>query len=559
MVEDQVIQTCSQILICLKFIFFLFLLVDAREINAQKNILNKSPQYNATLTAGNILSWSFAEKQKDFKKIKDIINKTKENLTDLTSLKKAFFSSLIIGDWEQSLYFAKKINLIEPENLFVNLVISSEYFLNEKYELARLQVKKIKNSDFVNNYNEIIIVWMNLSEDQNKVISNFLETRECIPIKCLHQALITKVFTNNIEARKKFDNLMITGMESLRLSEILIEFYNAINEESIVKKIIIDIGDNFADFNKIEINTKNFDSIINSSNGLAELYFNIAGWFYEKNMLEFAAYFSNISLKLRPNFKAQKILLASIYEKFNLNELALDSLKGINDANLYYLKSEKLKVQIFNKTQNNIELLNTLEKLVITFPKNQDLKILLGKSLHNQKRYSEAINYYTFVINHNLKTIDNNWDLYFSRGMSFERSKKWKEAEQDLIKALEINPQSAYVLNYLGYSWLERGINFEKALEYVTLASEILPDDGYIIDSLGWAYFLLGDYEKAIKILEYALKILPMDPTLNDHLGDAYWKVGRKEEALSQWKRVLIFKSDYEYKDNIDKKIISGL
>ena len=143
--------------------------------------------------------------------------------------------------------------------------------------------------------------------------------------------------------------------------------------------------------------------------------------------------------------------------------------------------------------------------------------------------------------------------------MSFERSKRWNEAESDLLKALEINPEAAYVLNYLGYSWLERGINFERALTLVTLASEILPNDAYITDSVGWAYFLLGDYEKSIEILEHALKILPSDPTLNDHLGDAYWKVGRKEEALSQWKRVLIFKSDYENKDKINKKIISGL
>ena len=127
------------------------------------------------------------------------------------------------------------------------------------------------------------------------------------------------------------------------------------------------------------------------------------------------------------------------------------------------------------------------------------------------------------------------------------------------MKALDLNPEAPFVLNYLGYSWLERGVNLEQALDLILSAVELEPDDAYIIDSLGWAYFLLGDFKKSIDTLEHALRLLPYDPTLNDHLGDAYWKVGRKKEALSQWKRVLIYEPKEELKKSVLTKISVGL
>ena len=121
--------------------------------------------------------------------------------------------------------------------------------------------------------------------------------------------------------------------------------------------------------------------------------------------------------------------------------------------------------------------------------------------------------------------------------------------------SLKLNPEAPYVLNYLGYSWLERKKNLKKALDLIKTASEIQPNDAYITDSLGWAYFLLGEYEISIEILEHAIRMLPSDPTLNDHLGDAYWEVGRRSEAISQWKKVLVFKPNKELKRKVEQKI----
>jgi Flp pilus assembly protein TadD len=133
------------------------------------------------------------------------------------------------------------------------------------------------------------------------------------------------------------------------------------------------------------------------------------------------------------------------------------------------------------------------------------------------------------------------WSLFYSRGIALERSGQWKRAEADLLYALELKPDQPLVLNYLGYSWIDRGENLERGLKMIEKAVELRPEDGYIVDSLGWAHYRLGDYASAVQYLEKAIELVPEDPTINDHLGDAYWQSGRAVEARYQWRRALQF------------------
>ncbi|MGB1077361.1 MAG: tetratricopeptide repeat protein, partial [Bdellovibrionales bacterium] len=161
------------------------------------------------------------------------------------------------------------------------------------------------------------------------------------------------------------------------------------------------------------------------------------------------------------------------------------------------------------------------------------------------------------------------WSLYYSRGIAYERLGDWDKAEKDLKKALEMEPNHPYILNYLGYSWADQGKNLEEALEMIAQAVRLRPDDGYIVDSLGWVYFKLEDFERAVEPLETAVALMPEDATINDHLGDAYWKVGRKHEARFQWKRALSFAEEapdnlsdleaVELVERIKEKMKSGL
>jgi Flp pilus assembly protein TadD len=115
------------------------------------------------------------------------------------------------------------------------------------------------------------------------------------------------------------------------------------------------------------------------------------------------------------------------------------------------------------------------------------------------------------------------------------------------------------VLNYLGYSWVDQGINLDEGMKMIRRAVEQRPDDGYIVDSLGWAYYRTGNIEEAVKNLERAVELKPDDPTINDHLGDAYWKTGRHLEAQFQWQHALQLKPEADEQKKIEEKIKVGL
>ncbi len=152
-----------------------------------------------------------------------------------------------------------------------------------------------------------------------------------------------------------------------------------------------------------------------------------------------------------------------------------------------------------------------------------------------------------------------NWSLYYVRGIAYERSKDWARSESDLKKALELYPDQPVVLNYLGYSWIDQGINLDEGMKMIRKAVELRPDDGYIVDSLGWAHFRLGAYDDAVRELERAVELRPQDPVMNDHLGDAYWRVGRELEARFQWSHAKDLKPEPADLAKIEVKLKDGL
>ena len=184
---------------------------------------------------------------------------------------------------------------------------------------------------------------------------------------------------------------------------------------------------------------------------------------------------------------------------------------------------------------------------------------MLGDILRGEERFDEAIAAYD-AAEAQLGTITAyNWRLLYSRGIALERSGQWERAEADLQKALQMQPDEALVLNYLGYSWIDRGEHLEKADGMVQRASELKPEDGFIADSLGWAYYRTGRYEDAVRELERAITLQPVDPVINEHLGDAYWQTNRKAEARFQWRRALNFKPPAKLVPTIEEKLRCGL
>jgi Flp pilus assembly protein TadD len=117
------------------------------------------------------------------------------------------------------------------------------------------------------------------------------------------------------------------------------------------------------------------------------------------------------------------------------------------------------------------------------------------------------------------------------------------------------NPDHAEALNYLGYTYADRNVNLDEALELIQRALELKPESGYIVDSLGWVYYQKGDYERAIKELERAVAMTPDDPVINEHLGDGYLKLNKKAKALEAYKRALQLDPKVDQSKKLKEKI----
>jgi Flp pilus assembly protein TadD len=200
-----------------------------------------------------------------------------------------------------------------------------------------------------------------------------------------------------------------------------------------------------------------------------------------------------------------------------------------------------------------------LEVLAAAAPERIDALVQLGDLRRHDESYAESEAAYSRAIARLGAPRREHWTLLYARGIAYERTKRWPEAEADFLHALELEPEQPFVLNYLGYSWVDMGMHLDRAKGMLNRAVELRPDDGYIVDSLGWVHFRLGDYGAAADTLERAVELEPGDPVINDHLGDAYWRVGRQREARYQWQRVLTLDPDEEVSVEVEQKLRSGL
>ena len=227
----------------------------------------------------------------------------------------------------------------------------------------------------------------------------------------------------------------------------------------------------------------------------------------------------------------------------------------------YYWYRLKKEAQIISKEKNQKE---TLNYLITNFEKiekpNEKILFDIANFYRNAKEYNQATEYYTKVLNIVDDDLEIKSDLYYRRGASYERMGNYEKADKDMLLSLKMDPENAYVLNYLAYSWLERDYKINNAIEMLERAYSLENNDPYIIDSIGWAYYLIEEYVKAEKYLRRAVEQMPDDAIVNDHYGDILWKLGQKIQARYFWKSVLKMKDvDEELLKKINSKIIEGL
>ncbi|MDP7546983.1 MAG: tetratricopeptide repeat protein [Alphaproteobacteria bacterium] len=274
---------------------------------------------------------------------------------------------------------------------------------------------------------------------------------------------------------------------------------------------------------------------------------------------ETARIYSHLALLLRPDLGAARMLLAEVLEGQERFEDAIAVYGEIAEDSSFHWNARIRTAANMNNLDRIDETVALLRGMAKERADDTSALITVARILRSQDRFEEAIAAFGEVFERVGTLEQRHWSLLYERGIALERSKQWKAAEADFLKALEFRPDEPRVLNYLGYSWIDQGLNLDRARAMIEKAVSKRPNDGYVVDSLGWLFYRLGQYDEAVKHLERAVELRPQDPIINDHLGDAYWRAGRKLEAKFQWSHAIDLGAEEESIPGIQAKQSNGL
>ena len=487
---------------------------------------------------------------------------------------KYLYSLINSGNIREAFYFSRKLEK-QKLDIFESHLISGVFYLkNSNLDLARKHFLKAKNKNskfILNNYiSDSLYNWSNLinldqaTMDLKKLDERFQNLKK-----------IQNVFLNCYFDNQNTDNLFtkITSNQEIDFSRYnyFHASYKASNEMLDNAKKIVNSALTLYPRNlllnqyKIDLEKNKNISVFNCSKEgdvVAEILYIASNALSSQSIYPLSNFYLNLAKYLNEDFLSYDTLLAENYFKIgNLNKAKkiYGNLSSKGEAFNWYSSKQLAKIyiqeddksealKILNKSYNS--LLN--KKIYETFDYAEFLK--------NNEKFKESIPFYTKVLNQVNKEHLLYAEATDGRGVAYERIGEWKSAEKDLLASLEVNPDQAYVINYLAYSWIEQGVKINKSLNMLEKANKIRSNDPYITDSLGWALFKLERFKEAKDYLQLAVKLLPADPVVNDHYGDVLWKNGNKIQARYYWNYVLNLKqTEDELKKIIEQKLIKGL
>jgi tetratricopeptide (TPR) repeat protein len=558
-----------------KLLIYLFLLLNTSNIISAKNSDKLSDAEDISNYFSAIISTNNNQYKKSYSYLR-LLN----NLEDSHYAYSYYYqySLVTLGKLKEATNYSRKLEHKKIDNFESNLISAVYYLENKDFKNASLYLKKIENKNQPGSIKNLISSslnsWINFRKisDLNTGL-NFLDS---IPKQFSNIKKIQKIFAHCYFDSPKTDEMFrqLTSNPDVNYSRYLFFHSNYLilrnNEEEAKKNIkssVLRYPKNLLlnqlkiDYEKKKVFNNKFDCK-NISDVIAEIFYVVSNGLSAQNNIIASNFYLNLAKYLNPNFVSFDELYA---ENFFLIQEYEESKKIYSEikkrGSFYSWHASKQIASILNKQEKKKDAINTLKKSFEKIVNPTTYEIFdYAKFLKNNEKYKESIKYYSKVLN----LIEPKNALYAQvmdgRGTAYERTDQWDKAEEDLLNSLKVSPDDAYVINYLAYSWIEKGVNIQKSLEMLKKANRLQPNDGYIIDSLGWALFELKKYKEAKKYLELAVKFMASDPVINDHYADALWMNNNKLQARYYWKYVLkLKKTKKKLKKIIEQKLLFGL
>ena len=416
----------------------------------------------------------------------------------------------------------------------------------------------------------VMIAWARVGrgdmEGAREALDAMSENGEPSPLQILHTALIAERAGNLTDARERYLKLKAEGGLSVRSTELVGAFlerqgntegarevYDALGQGADRDILISGLGE------RAKAGDAPKPDVTSAQDGAAEALYGVASVLLAQSAWESAVALAYMADDLRADFPPALLVAATALEQNGRRADANALYERVPTGSPFSWMARLRIADNLDRLDQTDRAVKVLSDMALERPDLARPLIELGDVLRRHERFSEAANAYTNAIARIDVIDETHWGIFYSRGIAFEQTKRWPQAEEDFLKALELSPDQPLVLNYLGYSWIDQGLHLERALKMIETAVEKRPRDGYIVDSLGWGLYRLGDYAGAVKHLERAVMLRPADPIINDHLGDALWQVGRVREARFQWERALSMEPDADLAKTIAKKLKDGL
>ena len=556
-----------KIIVQIIFVIIFFSTAEAKNLNKFNVGENISDYFSGILLLNNN---QYNESFRFLKKLNDL-EKSHHNYSI-----KYLYSLVNSGNLNEAFNYSRKLEKHKLDNFESNLTIGVFYLKNSNESLARkyfLKAKNKKSKFLLNKYiSNSLHNWSNLSDlDINyatlelKKLDKKFENFKKIQNVFLH-CYYNSSNTNELFTELSSNNEINFSRYNYFYASYIASSGNVSEAKKIIKSALKIYPRNLLlNQYKIDLNEKKNINEFNckkSNHVIAEILYITANALSSQSVYTLSNFYLNLAKFLNEDFYSYDSLLAENFYKTDNFENAKKIYKDLRkrgEAFKWFSTKQLARILIQEeKNEEAIKLTDSVYKSLI----NKEIyeTFDFAEFLKNNEKFKEAIVHYTNVLNN----IKNDHPLYpeakDGRGVAFERVGNWKMAEKDLLESLDADPNQAYVINYLAYSWIEKGIRIEKSLAMLDKANKLKSNDPYIIDSLGWALFKLERYEESKDYLQLAVRLMPGDPIVNDHYGDVLWKNGNELQARYYWNYVLnLEEAEENLKKVIDKKMIKGL
>ncbi|MBZ9733190.1 tetratricopeptide repeat protein [Mesorhizobium sp. CA18] len=481
------------------------------------------------------------------------------------------------GRFEESLVYADKLKEVPDVERFSRLALAIDSFHKKDYAKAQYWLKLSLESDLDRLLSGVMDGWAkegagNASEAMDSI--DKLKGPDWFGLfKSFHRALIADAAGLNDKAEELYAATMADTAAGgsapetwMRNAQAYASFLVRKGDKS-KAQAVLNQAEAFAP-GKLEITTlrdriskgdKIEPLVAGPADGASEILLDLATALNRGGGEPFVRLYLQYALALKPDSDAALVQLAAVAEQLKDGEGAVSLYRRIPASSpLKELSDLQIGLNLADLDKHD-EAVSHLKAYLDRHPDDMRAYLALGGVYGSKEDFRSAASLYDKAVDQLKTPTAANWNIFYQRGIAYERLKEWPKAEPNFRKALELQPDQPQVMNYLGYSWVDMNMNLKEGLAMIQKAVDLRPNDGYIVDSLGWAYFRMGRFDDAVREMERAVSLKPEDPVLNDHLGDAYWRVGRKLEATYQWTQARDLKPDPDVLATLQQKLLKGL